>query len=234
MSEPHNLFLGPGVELGDGVEFGANVVVHAGTRLGAGVRVGDNAVLGKQPVYGRRSTARREPLPALEVGAGATISTGAVVYAGVVLAEDVIVGDLATVRERCTVGRGTVIGRGVCVENDTTIGARCRIQSTSYITAYMAIEDDVFIAPCVVTTNDNYMGRTEERFAQLRGPTIRRGARIGGAVTLLPGIEVGEEAFIGAGAVVLGDVPPYTVMVGVPARALRRVPERELLGADDD
>ncbi len=227
------LVLAPSASVGEGVSFGANVVVHAGTQIGSGVRVGDNAVLGKQPVYGRRSTARREPLAPLVVGEGGTISTGAVVYAGVDLAADVIVGDLATVRERCRVGVGTVIGRGVCVENDTTIGARCRIQSTSYITAYMTIEDDVFIAPCVVTTNDNFMGRTEERFAQLRGPTIRRGARIGGAVTLLPGIEVGEEAFVGAGAVVLADVPSHTVVVGVPARALRRVPDRELLGADD-
>ena len=64
------------------------------------------------------------------------------------------------------------------------------------------IEDDVFIAPCVVTTNDNFMGRTERRHALLRGATIRRGARVGGAVVLCPGVEVGEEAFIGAGAVV--------------------------------
>ena len=70
------------------------------------------------------------------------------------------------------------------------------------------LEDDVFIAPCVVTTNDNFMGRTEERHALMQGPTIRRGARIGGGAVLLPGIEIGEEAFVGAGAVVLADVPP--------------------------
>jgi UDP-2-acetamido-3-amino-2,3-dideoxy-glucuronate N-acetyltransferase len=87
----------------------------------------------------------------------------------------------------------------------------------------------VFIAPCVVTTNDNYMGRTEKRLALMKGPTIRRGARIGGAAVLCPGVEIGEEAFVGAGAVVTRDVPPGVVVVGNPARVLRDVASDELL-----
>ena len=97
------------------------------------------------------------------------------------------------------------------------------------MTAHSTVEDDVFIAPCVVTTNDNFMGRTEARHALRRGPTIRRGARVGGGAVLLPGIEIGEEAFVGAGAVVLEDVPPRAVVVGNPARRIRDVPEEELL-----
>jgi acetyltransferase-like isoleucine patch superfamily enzyme len=81
----------------------------------------------------------------------------------------------------------------------------------------------------VVTTNDNFMGRTERRHELIKGATIRRGARVGGGVTLLPGIEIGEEAFIGAGAVVIRDVPPRALMVGNPARVLREVPDDELL-----
>jgi len=80
-----------------------------------------------------------------------------------------------------------------------------------------------------VTTNDNYMGRTEKRHAEMRGPTIRRGARIGGGAILCPGIEIGAEAFVGAGAVVTKDVPPRALVVGNPARVLREVPESELL-----
>jgi acetyltransferase-like isoleucine patch superfamily enzyme len=82
----------------------------------------------------------------------------------------------------------------------------------------------------VITTNDNYMGRTEKRLEQIKGPTIRRGARIGGGAVLLPGIEIGEEAFVGAGAVVLRDVPARALMVGNPARQIRDVPNDELLG----
>jgi acetyltransferase-like isoleucine patch superfamily enzyme len=97
------------------------------------------------------------------------------------------------------------------------------------VTAYSILEDDVFIAPCVVTTNDNFMGRTEQRHALRKGPTIRRGARIGGGAVLLPGIEVGEEAFVGAGAVVVRNVPPRALVVGNPARQIRDVLDEELL-----
>jgi acetyltransferase-like isoleucine patch superfamily enzyme len=141
----------------------------------------------------------------------------------------VIVGDQACVRERCEVGDDVVVGRGAFVENDVVIGARTKIQANAYVTAYSTLEEDVFIAPGVVTTNDNFMGRSEERHALRRGPTIRRGARIGGGAVLLPGIEVGEEAFVGAGAVVLADVPPRVVVVGNPARQIREVPPEELL-----
>jgi acetyltransferase-like isoleucine patch superfamily enzyme len=126
-------------------------------------------------------------------------------------------------------GDDVVLGRGSLVENDTTIGAMTRIQAEAYITAYSTLEEHVFIAPCVVTTNDNFMGRTERRHALMKGPTIRRGARIGGGAVLCPGIEIGEEAFVGAGAVVTRDVPPRVIVVGNPARVLRDVSRDELL-----
>jgi acetyltransferase-like isoleucine patch superfamily enzyme len=93
----------------------------------------------------------------------------------------------------------------------------------------MTIEDHVFVAPCVQTTNDNFMGRTEKRHALIKGATIRRGARIGGGVVLCPGIEIGAEAFIAAGAVVTRDAPAGKVLMGVPARVVRDVPAEELL-----
>ena len=134
-------------------------------------------------------------------------------------------------RERVEIGDDVVLGRGSYVENDTTIGAMTKIQADAYITAYSTLEDNVFIAPCVVTTNDNFMGRTERRHALVKGPTIRRGARIGGGAILCPGVEIGEEAFVGAGAVVTKNVPQRVIVVGNPARVLRDVPEDELLDA---
>jgi acetyltransferase-like isoleucine patch superfamily enzyme len=204
-------------------------VVHPGTILAEGVQILDHAVVGKQPSLGARSTAKREPLAPLMLGEGTIVSTGAVVFAGTQVGARVIVGDGARIRERCVIGDDVVIGSGSLVENDTTIGSRTRIQAEAYITAYSVLEEDVFIAPCVVTTNDNFMGRTEKRLALIKGPTIRRGARVGGGATLLPGIEVGEDAFVGAGAVVTRDVPPRVVVVGSPARVLRDVPAEELL-----
>jgi acetyltransferase-like isoleucine patch superfamily enzyme len=204
-------------------------VVYPGTVLGEGVVVEANAVVGKPPTLGARSTAKRDKLPPLAVGDGARILACAVVFAGTRLGRAVIVGDQACVRERCELGDEVVVGRGSLVENDTTVGARTRIQANAYVTAYSTVEEDVFIAPGVVTTNDDFMGRTERRLAVTRGPTIRRGARIGGGAVLLPGVEIGEEAFVGAGAVVLEDVPARAVVVGNPARRIRDVPADELL-----
>jgi acetyltransferase-like isoleucine patch superfamily enzyme len=206
-------------------------IVYPGTVVGEDVQIHDYAVVGKQPALSPRSTAPREELPPLELGPGTIVSTGAVIFAGTRIGARVIVGDQACVRERCEVGDDAVIGRGALVENDTTIGALTKIQAEAYITAYSTLEEEVFIAPCVITTNDNFMGRTEKRHALRKGPTIRRGARIGGGAVLLPGIEIGEDAFVGAGAVVLRDVPARAVVVGNPARQIREVPDDELLGA---
>jgi len=206
-----------------------SAVVYPGTVLGEGVRVLEHAVVGKQPTLSPRSTAKREELAPAVLGDGSIVSTGAVVFAGTEIGARVIVGDQSCVRERVTIGDDVVVGRGVLVENDTTIGARTKVQAGAYITAYSTLEDDVFIAPCVVTTNDNFMGRTERRHDLVKGPTIRRGARVGGGAVLCPGVEIGEEAFVGAGAVVVSDVPARVIVVGNPARVLRDVPEDELL-----
>src|SRR5918992_5105175 len=203
--------------------------VYDGTVLGEGVKVLEGAVVGKQPTLSRRSTAKREPLAPAAIGDGTVVSTGAIVFAGTRIGARVILGDQSCVRERVVVGDDVVVGRGSLVENDTTIGARTKIQADAYVTAYSTVEEDVFIAPCVVTTNDDFMGRTEKRHDLVRGPTIRRGARIGGGAVLCPGIEVGEEAFVGAGAVVTRDVEPRALVVGNPARKLRDVPDEELL-----
>ena len=210
-------------------EIHPTATVYEGTVLGEGVKVLENAVVGKQPTLSPRSTAKRDPLPPSEIGAGTVVSTGAIVFAGSTIGARVILGDQSCVRERVTIGDDVVLGRGSLVENDTTIGDRTKIQADAYVTAYSTLEEDVFIAPCVVTTNDNFMGRTDARLEAMRGPTIRRGARIGGGAVLLPGIEVGEEAFVGAGAVVLRDVPPRALVVGNPARRIKDVPEEELL-----
>jgi acetyltransferase-like isoleucine patch superfamily enzyme len=210
-------------------EIHPTAIVHPGTVLGEGVKVLEHAVVGKQPSLSPRSTAKRDPLEATVIGDGTIVSTGAVVFAGTKVGARVILGDQSCVRERVSVGDDVVIGRGSLVENDTTIGAMTKIQAEAYITAYSTLEEHVFIAPCVVTTNDNFMGRTEKRHELVKGPTIRRGARIGGGATLLPGLEIGEEAFVGAGAVVTKNVEPRMVVVGNPARVMRGVPQDELL-----
>jgi acetyltransferase-like isoleucine patch superfamily enzyme len=210
-------------------EIHASATVYPGTVLGDGVKVLEGAVVGKQPTLSPRSTASREPLPPTVLGDGSIVSTGAIVFAGATIGARVILGDQSCVRERVTIGDDVVVGRGSLIENDTSIGAMTKIQADAYITAYSTLEEHVFIAPCVVTTNDNWMGRTDKRIGNIKGPTIRRGARIGGGAVLCPQVEIGEDAFVGAGAVVTKDVPSRVVVVGNPARVLRDVPADELL-----
>ena len=222
------LLLGDGVTLPDSTWIGGNVVIHDGTVVGEGARIQDGAVLGKPLALGPASTAARVDLAPLEVGAGATVGANAVVLAGARIGESAVVGDRAHVRERAVVGEGSVVGSGSAVDNDVTIGARVKIQTACYLTAFSVVEDGVFVAPGVTTTNDNDMGR-HERGAQLRGATLRRACRVGAGSILLPGIEVGEEAFVAAGALVTRNVEPRTLVMGVPARPVRQVGDAELI-----
>jgi acetyltransferase-like isoleucine patch superfamily enzyme len=222
------LCMGEDVHLGDGVLFGPNVVVEEGTRIGEASVVEMGAVLGKVPRLARTSATAAENLAPLRMGVRVTVCANAVVYAGSVLGDEAIVGDQAQVRERTVIGYRTVIGRGSAIDNDVTIGERVKIQTNVYVTAFSVIEDDVFIGPGASTTNDDTMSRHAPAEA-LRGPALRRACRIGGGAVLVPGVEVGEEAFVAAGAVVTKDVPARAFMVGVPARQVREVRDDELL-----
>jgi acetyltransferase-like isoleucine patch superfamily enzyme len=227
VTDAPGLVLSPRACVGDGVRFGAHVVVHDGVELGDGVVVEDGAVLGKPPRLAPHSHAAGDAGP-LRIGAGAKICCGAILLAGATIGREAIVGDQAFVRERATIGAGTVVGRGSAVDCDVTIGARVRIQTNVYVTAGSLVEDDVFIGPCAMTTNDDAMGRCESG-TPLKGAILRRACRIGGGAVLVPGVEVGEEAFVAAGAVVTRDVPPRAVVMGVPARIVREVPDEELI-----
>ena len=219
--------LGEGVALAQDVSFGAYVVVHEGSAIGDGCAIGDHAVLGKRPQLARHSSARGEA-GQLHLGAGVSVGTAAVVFAGARIADGAILGDQCFVRERSSVGEGSVIGRGSVVDNDVVVGARVRLQSNVYLTAFTTVEDDVFVGPGVVTTNDDTMARHAPG-EPLRGALLRRACRIGGAAVLTPGVEVGEEAFVAAGALVTRDVPARAVVMGVPARVVREVPDADLL-----
>ncbi|HLM85594.1 MAG TPA: acyltransferase [Solirubrobacteraceae bacterium] len=218
---------GEGVQVGEGVHFGSHVVVHDGTVIGDDCWIEDHAVLGKRPRLARHSSAGGE-VGALELGAGATVGTGAVVFAGASVGAQAILGDQSFVRERTLIGERTVIGRGSVVDNDVVIGARVRVQTNVYLTAFTIVEEDVFVGPGALTTNDDTMARHGPEMPT-RGATLRRACRVGGASVLTPGVEIGEEAFVAAGAVVTRDVPARAVVMGVPARVVREVGEEDLL-----
>ena len=145
------------------------------TVIGDDTTIADGAVFGRAPKPAKTSTVKlSHTIPALEIGEDVTIGANCVVYRGAMIGSNTLIADLASVRENVEIGDYVIVGRGVTVENHVKIGNRTKIQSNSYITAYTTLEDHVFIAPCVTTTNDNFMGRTEERFDKIKGATVKK------------------------------------------------------------
>lgn len=219
------------VHIGTGVEIGHHVVIRSGVVIGDNCKILDGAILGKRPAKASLSatTGTTTQYPPLVLGKAVTAGAGCILYVGAEIGDMVFFGDMSTVREDVKIGEYTIIGRGATVENKVTIGRKCKIETEAYITAFSTIGDYCFIAPCVAFTNDNFLGRTEERKKHFGGPTLKRGARIGANATILPNLVIGEDAVVAAGAVVTKDVPPRMIVLGSPAKVLRSVPEEQLI-----
>lgn len=219
------------VTIGDHCQIGNGVIIYPGTTIRDAVRIDDYAVIGKQPMRAVWSVVEetQEEIPPVLIGSGCLIGAHTTLYAGVRLADHVLIADGAAVREAVTIGEATIVGRSVTVEQQCTIGRQCKLETDVYITALSVLEDFCFIAPGVITTNDNYLGRTEERKQHFKGVTVRRGGRIGARSVILPGKEIGPDAVVAAGSVVTGDVPGGEIHLGAPAKFFRMVPEEQLL-----
>jgi UDP-2-acetamido-3-amino-2,3-dideoxy-glucuronate N-acetyltransferase len=216
--------------VGEGCVLGHNVVIRSGSRLGCRVVVGDNTVVGRRPMRSVRSALPpMTDYTACSIADDVQIGCGCVLYEGVTIGHQVMVADLVTIREAVTIGEQTIVGRGVAIENRCTVGKRCKLETNAYITAYSDLEDDVFVAPMVTTSNDNYLGRDKGRFKHFKGVTVKRGGRIGANATILPGRTIEEQGVVAAGSVVTHDVPANVIVAGNPARVFRDVPEDQLL-----
>jgi acetyltransferase-like isoleucine patch superfamily enzyme len=226
----HFVVIDDEVVIGANCIIGSNVVIHLGTIIGDNVRIDDNTVIGKQPMRSVNSIFKSEDklLPA-KISEGCLIGAGVIIYCGCEIGEKTLIADTAVIRENVTVGSKTIIGRGTTIENFCKVGSNCKIQTNVYLTAYSEVEDYVFIAPCVTTSNDNYAARSKERFGKFKGVTIKKGGRIGAGAVILPGKTIHEDALVAAGSVVTKDVEVGKIVVGNPAKVLRDVPQAQLL-----
>ncbi|MBL4938130.1 N-acetyltransferase [Clostridium sp. YIM B02515] len=219
-----------GVQIGKNCIIGHNVIIRKGSIIGKNVRIDDNTVIGKEPMRAANSIFKDdEKLSPAELGDNCLIGAGVIIYSGCKIGEKTLVADLATIRENVSIGSKTIIGRGVAVENFCEIGSNCKLETNAYITAYSKLEDYVFIAPGVVTSNDNFAARSKERFGKFKGVTVKKGARIGAQATILPGKIINEDGFVAAGSTVTKDVEAETIVCGNPSKPMRNVPENQLL-----
>ena len=180
--------------------------------LGGGHQIDPGALLGYL-------TGRKLESYVLRIGARARIRSGTVLYAGSTIGAGLETGHHVVIREENVIGDNLNIWNSSTIDYGCVIGNNVKIHCNVYVAQFTILEDDVFLAPGVMVANDPHPLCAHH----LQGPTIKRGARVGINVTLLPGVVVGEGAMIGAGSVVTRDIPPYTVAYGSPARPQKPV-----------
>lgn len=181
--------------------------------LGEDGRIEDYVVLG---------SAADDDAPRLVIGAAAHIRSHSVIYAGSRIGDRFQTGHGVMIREENAIGDDVSIGTHSIVEHHVEIADGVRIHSNAFIPEFTVIETGAWIGPSVTLTNARYPTSRDAK-RNLRGPLIRAQARIGANATILPGVVIGRAALVGAGSVVVSDVPDGAVVVGNPARIVRQV-----------
>jgi UDP-2-acetamido-3-amino-2,3-dideoxy-glucuronate N-acetyltransferase len=218
-----NAVIGDRVWLGDGVSIGPNAVLGDDVLLGHGAVVEAGAVVGKIARLAAHSRHPRVGAGPVRIGDGAVVCTHAVVYVDVTIGAGSIAGDNSVLREGTRMGEQSVVGRSCGTAPGVHIGSRVRVQAGSGLAPDSVIEDDVFIGPGFISLDDDTAGHWQSSEQGPRGVILRRGCRIGGGVTVMPGVEIGEDALVAAGSLVTGDVAAHSLVMGRPARFAREL-----------
>ncbi|MGD9118483.1 MAG: DapH/DapD/GlmU-related protein [Dehalococcoidia bacterium] len=230
--------IGENVKLGKNVEIGDNVYVEDDVSLGnnislwrdvvvrKGAIIGDNVTIGYREI--KQDQNDRVETIVTEIGENARIRSGSVTYWGTKIGPNTAVGHNTVIRENTIIGHDTYIGSLTAIEGDTKIGSHVGVHTQCHITKFCEIGDYTFIAPLFVGANDQAMSHMRANHGQnLVGFTTEKYVRIAVGVTVLPGVRFGEGCIVAAGSVVTRDVPPYKVVMGVPAKVVKDAPKEE-------
>jgi acetyltransferase-like isoleucine patch superfamily enzyme len=179
------------------------------------VKLGRDCKIDKDAIVGYMSLRKINNL-SLIIGEGAMIRSGTVIYLGSIIGRSFETGHNVIIREENFIGDNVKVWSNTVIDYRCKIGNNVKIHCNCYIAQLTIIEDDVFIAPGVMIANEKYpTGSFSEE--KIKGPLIKKGARIGINSTIMPGVVIGENALVGAGSVVTKDIPPNSVAYGVPA-----------------
>lgn len=229
MGEPN--LLGHDIKIGRNVTFGQNVIIYDGVEIGDGCAIEHNAIIGYDRITHLRKDYEFPPKPwTTRLGNNVLVRPNAIIYKHCKVGDHSQICSGVVMREFTEIGHHSYLGNQTCVEGYTKIGNHTGVHTQVHVTAKVIIEDKVFIAPLTVISNGFTINWQRPHVpSEEIGARIRRGARIAIGVKTLPGVEIGQEALIGAGALVTKDVPPFKIAIGVPARVVGDVPESERL-----
>lgn len=186
------------------------------------VHLGVNATVREFVIIGEPARGKAPAEVETRIGDNAVIRSHTVIYAGNRIGKNFQTGHGALVREDNEIGDDVSIGSHAIVEHHVRIGNHVRLHSNVFIPEFTILEDGCWLGPNVVITNARYPLSPNAK-KNLKGAHIKRGAKIGANATLLPGVTIGENALVGAGAVVTQDVPDGAVVVGNPAKVIKQI-----------
>jgi acetyltransferase-like isoleucine patch superfamily enzyme len=192
------------------------------SRIYENVTVGDGSLIEDFCIVGAPPRGASDGELPTTIGERSVIRSHTVIYAGNVIGRNFQTGNKVNIREQNEIGDNVSVGTLSVVEHHVKIASNVRIHTQAFVPEFSVLEEGSWIGPNVVLTNAKYPLSPRAK-DELQGPIIRKGAKIGANSTILPGVVVGEDALVGAGSVVVRDVPPGAVVVGNPARVVGHV-----------
>lgn len=228
------------IRIGNDCQIGNNVILNS-VSIGDNTIIEDNSVIGYGTITGHyyaqkqhqdESNSIEEINYKIIIGKNVLIRTGVTIYFDAQIGDNCWINHNAIIREKVSISEDTTIGSYTICENNVSIGKRCAIHNHTMICAETNIESFVFIGPGVTFTNNSPIGHLRDVPSTIRGAKLRLGCAIGGGVTICPGVEIGHEAIVAAGAVVTKDIPPRIIVAGNPAKKIKDVDQQSFIKED--
>lgn len=225
------------VKIGDNCQIGNNVFLKS-VSIGNNCVIQNNSIIGYDTLSGHYYDQNQikkyftNSDHRIIIGNNVLIRSGVTIYMDVNIGHNCWINHNAIIREQVSISDDSTIGSNTICENNVSIGKRCAIHNNTMICAETLIESFVFIGPGVSFTNNSPIGHLRDVPSTIRGAKLRLGCAIGGGATICPGVEIGHEAIIAAGAIVTKDIPPRIIVAGNPAKKIGDVDQQSFIKED--